>query len=123
MEALSSFHLSTPKHLQSLPIRTANSAVYLLLGILPISAELHKKQLSPFHQIAMSENVSVREIAWRQYNLGRPASFFIRIVDILDLCELPPFTEVNLNGKVLLKSKSTLTGIQSYNRTVRANHP
>jgi hypothetical protein len=28
-----------------------------------------------------------------------------------------------LNGKVLLKSQSTLTGIQSYNRTVRANHP
>ena len=42
----------------------------------------------------MSENVSIREIAWRQYNVGRPASFFIRIVDILDLYELPPFTEV-----------------------------
>jgi hypothetical protein len=28
----------------------------------------------------MSENVSIREIAWRQYNVGRPASFFIRIV-------------------------------------------
>ena len=83
--------------LQSLPIRTANSAVYLLLGTLPISAELHKRQLSLLHQIAMSENVSIREIAWRQYNVGRPASFFIRIVGILDLYELPPFTEV-MNG-------------------------
>jgi hypothetical protein len=45
----------------------------------------------------MSENVSIREIAWRQYNVGRPASFFIRIVGILDLYELPPFTEV-MNG-------------------------
>jgi hypothetical protein len=36
----------------------------------------------------MSENVSIREIAWRQY-VGRPASFFIRIVGILDLYELP----------------------------------
>jgi hypothetical protein len=45
----------------------------------------------------MSENVSIREIAWRQYNVGRPASFFIRIVGMLDLYELPPFTEV-MNG-------------------------
>jgi hypothetical protein len=37
----------------------------------------------------MSEDVSIREIARRQYNAGRPASFFIRIVDILDLYELP----------------------------------
>ena len=40
MATLSSFHLSTLKRLQSLPIRTVNSAVYLLLGI---SAELHKR--------------------------------------------------------------------------------
>jgi hypothetical protein len=32
----------------------------------------------------MSENVSIREIAWRQYNVGRPASFFIRIVGKLE---------------------------------------
>jgi hypothetical protein len=83
MATLSSFHIGTLKRLQSLPIRTANSAVYLLLGTLPISAELHKRQLSLLHQIAMSENVSIREIAWRQYNVGRPASFFIRIVGIL----------------------------------------
>jgi hypothetical protein len=38
--------------------------------------------------------VLIGEIPWRQYNAGRPASFFIKIVDILDLYELPPFTEV-----------------------------
>ena len=90
MATLSSFHISTLKRLQSLPIRTSNSAVYLLLGILPISAELYKRQLSLLHQIAISENVSIGEIAWRQYNVGR-------IVGILDLYELPPFTEV-MNG-------------------------
>jgi hypothetical protein len=66
------------KKLADLPtlycLQAANSAVYLLLGTLPISAELHKRQLSLLHQIAMSENVSIREIAWRQY-VGRPASF------------------------------------------------
>jgi intracellular septation protein A len=130
MATLSSFHIGTLKRLQSLPIRTANSAVYLLLGtLIAISAELHKRQLSMLHQIAMSENVSIREIAWRQYNVGRPAGFFIRIVDILDLYELPPFTEV-MNGhfkkfewKGIVKSQSTPTGIQSYNRTARVNHP
>jgi hypothetical protein len=50
---------------------------------------------------AHCENVSIREIAWRQYNVGRPASFFIRIVGILDLYELPPFTEV-MNGHFTL---------------------
>jgi hypothetical protein len=61
----------------------------LLLGI---SAELHKRKLSLFHQIAMSENVSIREIAWRQYNAGRSASFFVRIDGILDLYKfISPF--------------------------------
>jgi hypothetical protein len=41
MATLCSFHLSTLKRLHSLPIRTANSAVYLLLEILPISAGTH----------------------------------------------------------------------------------
>jgi hypothetical protein len=58
MATLSSFHIGTLKRLQSLPIRTANSAAYLLLGTLPISAELHKRQLSLLHQIAMSDNMS-----------------------------------------------------------------
>ena len=35
---LCSFHLSTLKQIQSLPNRTATSAVYLLLGVLPITA-------------------------------------------------------------------------------------
>ncbi|CAC5407968.1 unnamed protein product [Mytilus coruscus] len=52
--ALCSFHLSTLKHIQSLPNRTATSAVYLLLGALPITAELHKRQLSLLHSIAIA---------------------------------------------------------------------
>jgi hypothetical protein len=116
MATLSSFHIGTLKRLQSLPIRTANSAVYLLLGTLPISAELHKRQLSLLHQIAMCENVSIREIAWRQYNVGRPASFFIKIVGILDLYELPPFTEV-MNGhfkKIVWKLGIVKRSINTY---------
>ncbi|CAC5414819.1 unnamed protein product [Mytilus coruscus] len=83
------FRLSSLKHIQSLPNRTATSAVYLLLGALPITAELHKRQLSLLHSIAMSHNNSIREIAWRQHTAGRPKSFFKRINDILDMYQLP----------------------------------
>ncbi|VDI09308.1 Hypothetical predicted protein [Mytilus galloprovincialis] len=72
----------------------ATSAVYLLLGALPITAELHKRQLSLLHSIAMSHNNSIREIAWRQHTAGRPNSFFKRINDILDMYQLPSFNEI-----------------------------
>ncbi|VDI58367.1 Hypothetical predicted protein [Mytilus galloprovincialis] len=75
MVSLCSFHLSTLKHLQSLPNRTATSAVYLLVGALPIAAEIHKRQLSLLHSIAMSDNMSIREIARRQHISGKPTSF------------------------------------------------
>ena len=43
---LQRFHISTLRRIQSLPERTASSVVQLLLGALPIQAELHKRQLS-----------------------------------------------------------------------------
>ncbi|CAC5400024.1 unnamed protein product [Mytilus coruscus] len=93
--ALCSFHLSTLKHIrQSLPNRTASSAVYLLLGTLPITAELHKRQLSLLHSIAMSHNNSIREIAWKQHTAGRPNNFFKRINDILNMYQIPSFNEI-----------------------------
>ena len=62
MATLCSFHLSTLKRLHSLPIRTANSAVYLLLEILPISAGTH--------WVALNIDANSRE---EYYNLtGRP---------------------------------------------------
>ena len=45
MNILSRFHISNLRRVQSLPENTATSAVYLLLGALPIQAELHKRQL------------------------------------------------------------------------------
>ncbi|CAC5400934.1 unnamed protein product [Mytilus coruscus] len=60
MASLCSFHLSTLKHLQSLPNRTATSAVYLLVGALPIAAEIDKRQLSLLNSIDMSDNIFIR---------------------------------------------------------------
>ena len=42
LDELEKFHLETMKNIQSLPVRTANSIVYLLLGALPLRAELEK---------------------------------------------------------------------------------
>ena len=43
MEQLEVFHRKCLRHIQSLPDRTSNSAVLLLLGALPIEAEIHKR--------------------------------------------------------------------------------
>ena len=42
---LSKYHISNLRRFQSIPIRTARCAVYLLIGALPLEAELHKRQL------------------------------------------------------------------------------
>ena len=48
LNLLSKFHLDSIKRFQSLPTRTLTCAVQLLLGTLPIEAELHKKTVKPF---------------------------------------------------------------------------
>ena len=91
---LTNFHLNTLKQLQSLPARTATPIVYLLLGALPISAELHKRQLSLLYSIAISDNKSMKQIACRQASTNNPSSFFVKIIDTLSMYELPEFEEI-----------------------------
>ena len=67
---LQRFHISTPRKLQSLPERTASSAVQLLLGALPIQAELHKRQLSLLHSVVCSGNQRIKGLMERQLNFG-----------------------------------------------------
>ena len=59
---LQRFHISTLRRIQSLPERTASSAVQLLLGTLTIQAELHKRQVSLLHSIVRSGNVRLKSI-------------------------------------------------------------
>ena len=56
LNLLSKFHVDTLKRFQTLPTRTATCAVHLLLGALPIEAELHKRQLSLLYNILVSTN-------------------------------------------------------------------
>ena len=73
---LQRFHISTLRKLQSLPERTASSAVQLLLGALPIQAELHKRQLSLLHSVVCSGNQRIKGLIERQLTLRYPKSFF-----------------------------------------------
>ena len=66
LNLLSKFHVDTLKRIQSLPTRTATCAVYLLLGALPIEAEIHKKKLSMLYNILASTNETITELTERQ---------------------------------------------------------
>ena len=74
------FHRKTLRQIQSLPQRIASSAVRLLLGALPLEAELHRRQLSLLYGIAKSNNETLHKLALRQ-NLVTDCnerSFFVR---------------------------------------------
>ena len=44
LDQFSKYHIQTLRNIQSLPQRTSTSAVLLLLGALPLEAELYKKK-------------------------------------------------------------------------------
>ena len=88
---LAKFHINNLRRFQSLPIRTATSAVYLLLGALPIEAELHKRHLSLLFNILTSTNTTIKDLSARQIaiNLDNKHSYFSRVQEILDIYQLP----------------------------------
>ena len=67
---LEKFHKNSLRMIQSLPERTATAAVYLLLGALPVEAEIHKKQLSLLHSILDSDNNRIKEVLNRQISVN-----------------------------------------------------
>ena len=91
INVLSKFHVDNLKRFQSLPVRVATCAVYLLLGALPIEAEIHKRQFSLLYNVLTSTNETVIELADRQIavNLDNNLSYFSRVQEILQLYQLP----------------------------------
>ena len=96
LNLLSKFHVDNLKRFQSLPIRTANCAVHLLLGALPIEGELHKRQLSLLYNILVSSNETITELSERQVavNLENPLSYFCRVQCVLEKYQLPSLEEL-----------------------------
>ena len=79
LDELEKFHLEALKNIQSLPTRTANSVTYLLLGALPLKAEMDRKQLGLFHSIVTSENLTRQEVSKRQIPMKNQGSIFKHI--------------------------------------------
>ena len=90
-DILSRSHTKTLRNFQALPTRTATSTVFLLLGALPIDAEIHRRQLSFVHSILACDNSTIQGLTDRQLimNLDNPHSLFCKVAETLTLYELP----------------------------------
>ena len=110
---LQRFHISTLRRIQSLPERTASSVVQLLLGALPIQAELHKRQLSLLHSIVRSGNMRLQSLLERQLTLGYSKSFFCMAKKTLEFYDLPCLLELQNLCKLAWK-KLTRQAVSSY---------
>ena len=87
LKQLSDFHVDLLRKVQSLPSRTALSAVNLLLKALPLEAELHKPQLSLLFSIVSSSNRTLHQLVLRAIGLQNEAypGFFKRVSETLEL--------------------------------------
>jgi hypothetical protein len=83
--ALDDFHRGTLRQIQHLPIRTAIPAIYILLGALPIEAELDKRKLTLFGAIARDRTTLISEIAERQLVM-KPLKSTSWFADIMVTC-------------------------------------
>ena len=66
MKHLEVYHRKFLKNIQNLPMNTASSAVYLLLGALPIEATIDKNVINLTGAIARSTDSVIRELALKQ---------------------------------------------------------
>ena len=66
LDELEKFHIEVLKQIQSLPTRTANYIVYLLLGALPLKVEIERRQLGLFYSSITSENSTLQKLWKRQ---------------------------------------------------------
>ena len=84
LDELKKFHLETLKNIQSLPVRTANTIVYLLLGALPLRAELEKRQLGLLYSTLNYDNSTLNELSERQIIVKNNGSFYQRVLETME---------------------------------------
>ena len=91
IKILTDFHMDTLRKLQALPDRTSSAAVLLLLGALPLEAELDKRHLSLLFSCLKSGNSKLISLAKRQtlFYDSDGRSFFTRVQRMLKKYELP----------------------------------
>ena len=109
LNLLSKFHVDTLKRIQSLPTRTATCTIHLLLGALPIEAEIHKRQLSMLYILA-STNETITELTERQIavNLDNSLNYFNKVHNVLFKYQLPFLNELRIKQPTKESWKSTV---------------
>ena len=89
MDKLEDFYRSTLRRIQNLPQSTANCAVYLLIGVIPVEGLIHLRMLTLFGNITrLGERHPLRELALRQLALARPHSWFCHLHKIAELYKI-----------------------------------
>ena len=91
LQTLEIFYRKILKQILSIPTHTADPAVYILAGVIPIESRIHKLALGMYADICRTSNSIEREITERQ--LGMKAindnSWFSNLKQILAIYELP----------------------------------
>jgi hypothetical protein len=89
-------HRELLRMFQSLPPRTANAATYLLIGAIPIEAEIDMRRLSLLGGIVRSPDMNLREVAARQIAVKdvNSKSWFVKTAKLLTKYELPSTHEL-----------------------------
>ncbi|CAG2234184.1 unnamed protein product [Mytilus edulis] len=117
MKLLSVYYTKLLKQIHHLSKHTATYAVYLLLGQIPVEAELHKRMLNFFGNIIRNHGSVERDVAIRQLAvMPRDSnSWFVKIIDLTEQYGLPsPHDLINVPpGKIEWKNieNPTMSGI------------
>ena len=109
IKELERYHLNTLRQIQSLPKRTATASVFMLLGALPIEAELHKRLLGLLYAVLTSENRCLQDVVQRQLacSFDNTHSFFYIVSQVLDRYHLPTISQILTSSISKLKWKHT----------------
>ncbi|WAR14005.1 POLR-like protein [Mya arenaria] len=110
MEKLEVFQKKSIKQLLSLPNNTADAAIYIISGVLPVEAQIHKKALTLLNNICLQDDNSIEKtLAQRQTIVkdGKSNSWFIEIRRLLWFYDLDDITSVISNPfkRVVWKNK------------------
>ena len=96
LQMLEVFHKKTLRCIQGLPERVASSAIYLLIGEIPIAAKLHIKISSLLQMIANDPESALHKVALRQCASkdSKSKSWFIYAEAALALYGLPKLQDI-----------------------------
>jgi hypothetical protein len=92
LQKLEHFQRVKLRQIQDLPPNTANCVTIGLIGVLPIEAEIDKRVLSLFRNLAANQgsveaNIALRQLATKETSSN---SWFIHVKNILEKYNLPP---------------------------------